>query len=139
MTTSWDASSTAISRGSGAGERDFHHGRDRVHRFPPHPAPAMHAFVAVRSEGEDLIRASGMHATILRPWYVLGPGHRWPYLLLPVYWICERIPATRDGARRLGFVTIGQMVSALLSAVETPPRGVRIVDVDGIRHPIPLP
>jgi nucleoside-diphosphate-sugar epimerase len=45
------------------------------------------------------------------------------------------IPATREGALRLGLVTIGQMVGALLSAVETPARGVRIVDVDGIRHP----
>jgi uncharacterized protein YbjT (DUF2867 family) len=99
-----------------------------------HPAPAMHAYVAVRSEGEALIRSSGIDATILRPWYVLGPGHRWPYILLPVYWICERIPATRAGARRLGLVTIGQMVGALLKAVETPARGVRIVDVDGIRQ-----
>jgi uncharacterized protein YbjT (DUF2867 family) len=100
-----------------------------------HPAPAMQAFVAVRSEGEDLIRSSGLNATILRPWYVLGPGHRWPYVLLPLYWVCERIPATREGALRLGLVTIGQMVGALLSAVESPARGVRIVDVDGIRHP----
>ena len=23
--------------------------------------------------------------TILRPWYVLGPGHRWPYALKPMY------------------------------------------------------
>jgi uncharacterized protein YbjT (DUF2867 family) len=104
-----------------------------------HPAPAMHAFVAVRSEGEDLIRSSGLNATIFRPWYVLGPGHRWPTLLLPAYWVCERIPATRDAARRLGLVTIGDMVRSLLSAVETPARGVRIVDVDGIRHNDPLP
>jgi uncharacterized protein YbjT (DUF2867 family) len=66
------------------------------------PAPMMKAFLAVRSEGETLIRASGIPATFLRPWYVLGPGHRWPYLLLPFYWICERLPPTRDSARRLG-------------------------------------
>jgi uncharacterized protein YbjT (DUF2867 family) len=103
------------------------------------PAPAMHAFVAVRSEGEELIRASGLNATIVRPWYVLGPGHRWPYLLLPVYWVCERIPSTREGARRLGLVTIAQMIRTLLAAVETPARGVRVVDVDGIRRSLPLP
>ncbi len=45
------------------------------------PAPVMRAFLEVRAEGERLIRESGVAATILRPWYVLGPGHRWPYVL----------------------------------------------------------
>ncbi|HEY6064659.1 MAG TPA: NAD(P)H-binding protein, partial [Thermoanaerobaculia bacterium] len=48
------------------------------------PAPAiMKEYAAVRAEGEAIVRATGMNATFLRPWYVLGPGHRWPYLLLP--------------------------------------------------------
>ncbi len=99
-----------------------------------HPAPAMHAFVRVRSEGEELIRASGMNATIVRPWYVLGPGHRWPYVLVPLYRICEMLPQTREGARRLGLVTIAQMVAALANAVADPAQGVRVVDVEGIRR-----
>lgn len=70
------------------------------------PAPMMKAFLAVRAEGEAMIRASGIPATFLRPWYVLGPGHRWPYFLLPFYWVCERLPASREGARRLGLVNI---------------------------------
>ncbi len=41
-----------------------------------HPAPVMRAYIAVRQEGEGRVRASGISATILRPWYVLGPGHR---------------------------------------------------------------
>lgn len=98
-----------------------------------HPAPAMHAYVAVRSEGETLLRATGLPATILRPWYVLGPGHRWPYALLPMYWIAERIPKFRDGATRLGLVTIEQMLGALVRAVETPPDGVRVWGVPEIR------
>src|SRR5262249_16357040 len=49
------------------------------------PAPMMKDYIAVRAEGESLIRASGMNATILRPWYVLGPDHRWPYALIPFY------------------------------------------------------
>ncbi len=40
-----------------------------------HPAPMMKAYIQVRSECERLLRDSGMNATILRPWYVLGPGH----------------------------------------------------------------
>ena len=39
-----------------------------------HPAPVMHAYIAVRQEGEALIRATRIRATILRPWYILGPG-----------------------------------------------------------------
>ncbi len=97
------------------------------------PAPVMQAYVAVRREGEELIRASGLTATMLRPWYVLGPGHRWPYLLKPFYAVLSVIPSARDGARRLGLVTRAQMVGALTRAVENPPQGVRIVDVSEIR------
>ena len=98
------------------------------------PAPAiMKAYAAVRAEGEALVRASGMNATFLRPWYVLGPGHRWPYLLAPMYWIFERLPGTRDAARRIGLVTLPQMVAALVRAVENPARGVRVVEVPEIR------
>jgi uncharacterized protein YbjT (DUF2867 family) len=97
------------------------------------PAPAMKAYVQVRAEGEALIRASGLHATFLRPWYILGPGHRWPYLLLPMYWIFERLPGTRDTARRLGLVTLKQMINALVWAIENPAQGIRILEVPQIR------
>jgi nucleoside-diphosphate-sugar epimerase len=98
------------------------------------PASMMQAFVAVRAEGEALIRAAGMSATFVRPWYVLGPGHRWPYALIPFYWIAELLPATRESALRLGLITISQMLTALVWAVENPPEDVRIVDVPKIRE-----
>lgn len=98
-----------------------------------HPAPAMKAYWEARAEGEALLLATGLPATILRPWYVLGPSHRWPYLLLPLYALAEVLPATRDGARRLGLVTREQMTRALVAAVENPPDGVRVVDVPAIR------
>ena len=98
-----------------------------------HPAPVMKTYLEVRSQCEALISHSGMNATILRPWYVLGPGHRWPYLLIPMYKLMELLPSTREGATRLGLVTLGQMVRALVSAVETPANGVRIVEVPQIR------
>jgi uncharacterized protein YbjT (DUF2867 family) len=97
------------------------------------PAPVMRAYVAVRQEGEALIKASGLAATLLRPWYVLGPGHRWPYLLLPLYALLRRIPATRSGAERLGLVRRREMVAALVRAVEQPTSGVRVVEVPEIR------
>jgi uncharacterized protein YbjT (DUF2867 family) len=93
----------------------------------------MREYIAVRSEAEDTIRAAGLNATILRPWYVLGPGRRWPLMLVPIYWLMEQVPSTRDSARRLGLVTLPQMVAALASAVEHPASGVRILEVPEIR------
>jgi uncharacterized protein YbjT (DUF2867 family) len=98
-----------------------------------HPAPMMKAYIEVRVQCEQMIRESGMNATILRPWYVLGPGHRWPYTLLPMYWLMELVPATRAGARRMGLVTHRQMVQALYDAITHPSTGVRIVEVPEIR------
>jgi len=89
----------------------------------------------VRSECEAMICQSGMNSTILRPWYVLGPGHRWPYFLLPIYKLMELLPQTREGATRLGLVTLEQMSHALLRAVEAPSPGVRVVEVPEIRFP----
>jgi nucleoside-diphosphate-sugar epimerase len=98
------------------------------------PAPVMRAYVAARAAGEAAIAAAELTATILRPWYVVGPGHRWPILLKPLYWICERLPHTRETARRLGLVPLEQMVAALVCAVESPPIAgtIRIVDVPAI-------
>ncbi len=98
------------------------------------PAPIMKAYLEVRAEGERLLRESGLNATFLRPWYVLGPGHYWPYPLIPGYWLGELFPPTRQSARRLGLVTLQQMLAALVAAVENPPAGIRVVDVPAIRQ-----
>ena len=98
------------------------------------PAAMMKAYQAVRAEGERLLRASGLAATFVRPWYVLGPGHRWVYALLPVYKLMGKIPATRDMALRLGTVTLAQMTAALVSAVESPPQHLRVLNVVDIRR-----
>jgi uncharacterized protein YbjT (DUF2867 family) len=97
-----------------------------------HPAPMMHAYIDVRVRCEEMIREQGINATILRPWYVLGPGHYWPYLLKPAYAVARHIPGLREGAERLGLVTIGQMLSTLVSSVERPAHGFRILEVPDI-------
>jgi uncharacterized protein YbjT (DUF2867 family) len=98
-----------------------------------HPAPVMKAYIAVRQQGEALVRETRIAATILRPWYVLGPGHWWPYALVPVYGLLRALPSTRDAAERLALVTHRQMVAALVGAVESPPSGsVRIVGANQI-------
>jgi uncharacterized protein YbjT (DUF2867 family) len=103
------------------------------------PAPIMRAYIAVRAEGEAALAASGLTATVLRPWYVLGPGHWWPLALVPLYAMARLIPATRTGAERLGLVRLDQMVSALVRAVEQPPApgSLALVDVPRIRAAAP--
>ncbi len=67
------------------------------------------------------IAQAGLRASILRPWYVLGPGHRWPVVLLPFYWLARQMRSTRPAALRLGLVNHSEMVAALTSAIENPP------------------
>lgn len=117
----------AVAAASAAAVRHF------VYVSVAHPAPVMRAYWKTRQEAEKLIAHSGINATILRPWYVLGPGHRWPVLLLPLYWVASLIPWTRHGARRLGLVTLSQMIKALTYAVEHPIEGMRTVSVRKIR------
>jgi uncharacterized protein YbjT (DUF2867 family) len=100
-----------------------------------HPAPVMKDFIEIRMQCERTIQTSGLAATILRPWYVLGPGHYWPYLLVPFYKALESIPATRESAVRLGMVTLPQMVNALASAVASGAAGIRILETREIRSP----
>jgi uncharacterized protein YbjT (DUF2867 family) len=98
------------------------------------PAPIMKAYLQVRAEGEQLLRESGLPATILRPWYVLGPGHRWPYLLLPAYKVMEFLPATREAALRLGLVKLRHMVNTLIASVEAGAgEGVKTLGVQEIK------
>jgi uncharacterized protein YbjT (DUF2867 family) len=121
------AARECIAAAEGAAARRF------VYVSVAHPAPVMHAYIDIRVRVEALLRESPLPCTILRPWYVLGPGHRWPYLLVPVYWLMRALPSTREGARRLGLVTIRQMIAALVAAVETPDDESRALGVDEIR------
>jgi uncharacterized protein YbjT (DUF2867 family) len=98
------------------------------------PAPIMKAYIAVRRTCEQAIHSAGMPATFIRPWYILGPGHWWPYLLLQAYKLLELIPSMSEAAERLGLVTIDEILTALVWAIEHPPEGVRIMDVPEIRR-----
>jgi uncharacterized protein YbjT (DUF2867 family) len=108
--------------------------RHLVYVSVAHPAPVMKAYIEVRAECEAVIAAAGLNATILRPWYILGPGHRWPVVLKPLYWLFEHLPSTADSACRLGLVTIEQMTGALLWAVNNPAEGIRVLPVTEIRR-----
>jgi uncharacterized protein YbjT (DUF2867 family) len=117
----------SVAAAAGAGIQHF------VYVSVAHPAPVMREYIAARTEGEETLRASGLNSTILRPWYVLGPGRRWPLLILPAYWILGALPGTRETAQRLGLVTLDQMVQTMANAIDRPPSGVRVVEVPQIR------
>jgi len=101
-----------------------------------HPAPLgiMKNYITVRAECERTILERHLNCTILQPWYVLGPGRRWPYLLLPFYKVAECLPFTRDAALRLGLVTLDELILALIDSVESPVQGTRIAKVPEIRN-----
>jgi uncharacterized protein YbjT (DUF2867 family) len=97
------------------------------------PAPVMKSYIQVRTECEEIIAAARLTSTVLRPWYVIGPGHWWPLMLQPFYSVAEMIPATRESAQRLGLVTLKQMAEAITWAVENPEEWPRVLGVDSIR------
>jgi hypothetical protein len=94
----------------------------------------MHAYQEVRKEGEEYCLNKKLNCTFIRPWYVLGPGHWWPVLLLPIYGLAEIIPAWRMKARNMALVTIKQMLNALIYAAENEPAPIRILEIKDIRH-----
>lgn len=98
------------------------------------PAPIMKAYQQARAQAEGHLALARLNATILRPWYVIGPGRRWPLVLEPVYSLLERAPRWRVAALRLGLVTLEQMVAAIVESVEDPPYGTRFLTVPDIRQ-----
>lgn len=109
----------------------------RVRRFVylsvAHPAPVMRAYIDVRRQVETALRQSGLSGAIMRPWYVLGPGHWWPLVLVPFYALLKRVPFLSEGARRLDLLTVDEMTAALVAAVESDGRGIEVWDVPRIR------
>jgi uncharacterized protein YbjT (DUF2867 family) len=95
-----------------------------------HPAPVMKDYIAVREEGERLLRESGIASTFVRPWYVLGPGHRWPYAILPAYWVWGAFSRHRETARRLYPVKLGDVIRVIAESVEETrePASVRVIE-----------
>ncbi len=117
----------AVNAASRAGVRHF------VYLSVARPAPMMKAYQAVRAEGETMIIASGIPATFVRPWYVLGPGRSWPRVLKPFYAMARLFPPTRDGANRLALVTLEQMTQTLAWAVEYPPQQLQVLEPSQIK------
>ena len=97
------------------------------------PSRIMEAYQHVRKEGEEYCLSKGLNSTFIRPWYVLGPGHWWPVLLLPFYGIAYLVPSWKKKVKGMGLVTISQMINTLVNAVEAEPGKKRIVEIEDIK------
>ena len=97
------------------------------------PAPVMKQYIEVRKYGERLLKESGLNAVFIKPWYVLGPGHYWPYLLLPFYWLCMIIPPLSNTAKRLYPVKLKNVLNAIVNSVKNPVKGIISIDTDELR------
>ena len=98
------------------------------------PSKIMEAYQQVRKEGEEYCVSKNLNCTFIRPWYVLGPGHWWPVLLLPFYGIAYLVPSWKQKVRGMGLVTITQMISTLVSAVESEPEKKKIIEIAEIKR-----
>lgn len=94
----------------------------------------MKAYQNVRKEGEDYCLSKDLNCTFIRPWYVLGPGHWWPVLLLPLYGISEMVPSFREKARSKALVTINQILRTLVKVVQQRPVQRSILEIKNIRR-----
>src|SRR3954468_17301621 len=83
---------------------------------------------------EIALREARIAATVLRPWYVLGPGHWWPLALVPLYKVAEIIPRTSSGAKRLGLLRLDEMTAGLAHSVENPATVLTVLEVPAIRE-----
>lgn len=99
------------------------------------PAPMMKEYIEIRKRGERLLTESKIPSSVIRPWYITGPGHYWPVVLTPIYKILELIPATSEQAINLGLVKLEEMLNTIIYAVKNPPsEGLKIYRTRDIRN-----
>lgn len=100
-----------------------------------YPTKIMKDFQEARAKGESLLIQSKLTTSFIRPWYVLGPGHWWPILLKPLYFIARFIPSKREGAEKLDTITIRQMIDTLVLAAGSHPLKSHYYEVADMQKP----
>ncbi len=93
----------------------------------------MQAYQQVRRQGEACCMSKQLNCTFIRPWYVLGPGHWWPVILMPLYALANMVPAWKKKAAGTALVTLPQMLASLVSAIEAKPQPLTIVEIAAIK------
>lgn len=99
-----------------------------------YPSGIMRNFQLTRAAGEALIEQSRIPASIIRPWYVLGPGHWWPVLLKPFFWLASLHPAWVAKAKHFDTITIQQMINTFLVAIKNTPGKTKYYEIEAIRQ-----
>jgi nucleoside-diphosphate-sugar epimerase len=117
----------AVEAAKNAGVKHF------IYLSVANPAPFKKDYLNIRLEGERLIMMSRMNATFLKPWYIIHPSHKWPYLLLPIYKLFTVIPRTRETALNLALLKLKNVVNAILFAINNPANGIRYMRARQIR------
>lgn len=84
-----------------------------------YPTKIMKDFQQVRAEGEGLLLRTGLKTSFVRPWYVLGPGHWWPVILKPFYFVAK-YAGKREAVEHLSTVTLRQIINTLLYSIDHP-------------------
>lgn len=97
------------------------------------PTSVMHDYQVCRAKCEQMITQASLKASMIRPWYIIGPGHYWPIFFLPLFKLLEIIPHTSAKAKALRLVYLSQMLNTLVYAVEHPPEPLRIFEIEEIR------
>lgn len=92
----------------------------------------MKDFQQVRAEGERLLLQTCLKTSFIRPWYVLGPGHWWPVLLKPFFFIAKHA-GKKEAVKNLDTVSLQQMIHTLLYAIKNPPEKNAVYDVPKIK------
>jgi nucleoside-diphosphate-sugar epimerase len=98
------------------------------------PSSIMRDFQEAKWRSEQYIKSLHLPYVFVRPWYVLGPGHWWPYLLWPLFKLLEVLPSTRKKAKAFGFVTIKQMIQSLVYIVNHINEMPDVMEVEDIRR-----
>lgn len=98
------------------------------------PSSIMKDFQEAKIKGEEYIISLNLLHVFIRPWYVLGPGHWWPYLLFPLFKLLEIIPATAKKAKAFGFVNIKQMVRSLVYIVNHLDEVPDVIEIGNIKR-----
>jgi len=97
------------------------------------PTSVMKDYQVCRAECEKMITQTSLKASIVRPWYIIGPGHYWPLLFLPLFKLLEVIPGTSTKAKALRLVYLRQMLNTLDYVVQHPPEQTRFFEIEEIR------
>ncbi len=80
----------------------------------------MDAYQSARALAENYFKETNIPLSIIRPWYVLGPGRWWPSLLLPIYGLLELIPFTRKKATAFTPVLLEPFIDTIHFAIDNP-------------------